>query len=101
MVIVADGDEPGRGGADNLASVLVAYAPAVRLIEPPEGIKDVRDWLRVGGRRSDVEQRIAAAGVRRLAISFGMGRGLNPEKSGSSIGDSSCSTRSPFFPSAT
>ncbi len=31
----------------------------------------------------------------------GMGRGLNPSNSGSSIGDSSCTTRKPFFPSAT
>ena len=35
IVIVADGDEPGRRGADNLASVLVAYAPAVRVVAPP------------------------------------------------------------------
>jgi 5S rRNA maturation endonuclease (ribonuclease M5) len=35
VVIVADGDEPGRRETDNLASVLVAYAPAVRVIAPP------------------------------------------------------------------
>jgi DNA primase len=68
VVIVADGDEPGRRGADNLASVLVAYASAVRVVAPPAGVKDVRDWLRAGGGRQDVEAAIQAAPVRRLAI---------------------------------
>jgi hypothetical protein len=68
VVIVADGDEPGRRGADNLASVLVVYCHSVRVIEPPAGIKDVRDWLRSGGNRRAVEQLIEAAPARRLAI---------------------------------
>jgi hypothetical protein len=72
VVIVADGNESGRRGANNLASVLVAYGPAVRVIEPPEGVKDVRDWLRTGGGLPDVEQRIASARVQRLAISARM-----------------------------
>jgi hypothetical protein len=38
VVIVADRDEPGRRGADNLASVLVAYTLAVRVVTPPAGI---------------------------------------------------------------
>jgi DNA primase len=74
VVIVADGDEPGRRGAGNLASVLVAYAPAVRVIEPPQGIKDSRDWLRAGGTRNHVEQRAADAAVRRLVIARSNGR---------------------------
>jgi hypothetical protein len=68
VVIVSDGDEPGRRGADNLASVLVIYAPAVRIISPPTGIKDAREWLQVGGCKRDVEQAIDAAVVRRLTI---------------------------------
>ena len=68
VVIVADGDEPGRLGADNLATVLVAYGPAVRVIAPPRAVKDVRDWLRAGGTRADVEKAVGAAPVRRLAI---------------------------------
>src|SRR5262249_54372365 len=68
VVIIADGDEPGHRGADDLASVLVAYAPAVRVIAPPEGIKDVRDWLRAGGTRADVERAIEAAQARRLTV---------------------------------
>lgn len=67
VVIVADADEPGRRGAGNLASVLVAYAP-IRVIEPPAGLKDARAWLWAGGTRRDVEQAIAAATVRRLTV---------------------------------
>jgi hypothetical protein len=68
VVIVADADEPGRRGADNLASVLAAYAPAVRVIAPPDGTKDARAWVRAGATRQDVEQVIGAAPVRRLAV---------------------------------
>ncbi len=66
VVVVADSDEPGRRGADSLASVLVAYAPAVRVIMPPGGIKDARAWLQAGATRGDLDQPIAAAPVRRL-----------------------------------
>jgi hypothetical protein len=68
VVIVADADEPGRRGANALAAELLAYATAVRVIEPPEGIKDARAWLQAGGRRVDVERVIAATPVRRLKI---------------------------------
>jgi hypothetical protein len=49
VVIVADADECGRRGATNLASVLRIHAPAVRVIEPPGTVKDVREWKRAGG----------------------------------------------------
>jgi hypothetical protein len=68
VVVVADADEAGRRGADDLASILLIYAPAVRVIAPPEGIKDARDWLRSGGNRRAVERAIHAAPVRRLAV---------------------------------
>ena len=68
VVIVADADEPGRRGADNLASVLVLYAPTVRVIAPPEGVKDAQDWLRAGGTREVVQRVMDAAPVRRLIV---------------------------------
>src|SRR5262249_45460075 len=68
VVIVADGDEPGRRGADRLASVLVAFVPAVRVITPPEGVKDARAWLHAGASHRDVEELMLAAPVRRLVI---------------------------------
>lgn len=68
VVIVADGDEPGRRGADNLASALLAYARTVRVINPPNSIKDARAWLRNGGTWADVEQMIQAAAACRLVV---------------------------------
>jgi 5S rRNA maturation endonuclease (ribonuclease M5) len=68
VVIVADADEPGRRGADNLASVLVAYVPAVRVLQPPAGIKDARAWLQAGATHRDVQEAIDAAPVRRLTV---------------------------------
>ena len=68
MVIVADADAPGQRGAENLASVLVAYSPAVRVITPPAGCKDARDWKRRGATAGDVQAHIDTAPVRRLAV---------------------------------
>jgi hypothetical protein len=68
VVIVADADEPGRRGADNLASVLLCYCPAVRVIVPPGGVKDVREFLRGGGSRAGLEEVIGAAPARRGII---------------------------------
>src|SRR5262249_26603719 len=59
-VVVADGDEPGQRGAEHLASILLAYVPAVRLIRPPNGIKDARAWLQAGGTEKDVLDAIDA-----------------------------------------
>jgi hypothetical protein len=68
LVVVADGDGPGQRGAENLAAVLVAYAAAVRVVAPPAGIKDAREWKRRGAPAADVLAAIDAAPVRRLAV---------------------------------
>lgn len=67
-VIVADGDGPGERGANHLAEVLVAYARSVRVISPPVGIRDARDWKQRGARTAEVIRIIEAAPFRRLAI---------------------------------
>lgn len=67
VVIVADGDEPGRRGADNLASVLLAFVPVVRVVVPKQH-KDVREFVRAGGTRRQLEQATDAAPARRLAV---------------------------------
>ncbi len=65
VVVVADADGPGKQGAMNLSSVLRAYVPAVRIIEPHRGIKDMRVWAQAGATRQDVDQAIEAAEVLR------------------------------------
>jgi DNA primase len=68
IAIIADGDAPGQRGAENLAAVLVAYCPAVRIITPPAGIKDAREWKRRGATAGDVAKIIDAAPMRKLEI---------------------------------
>ena len=68
VIVVADGDEPGRRGAESLASILAVYVPAVRVVAPPDGIKDARAWLRAGATRNDLEAMIDAASERRLTM---------------------------------
>jgi hypothetical protein len=70
VVIIADADEPGRRGANALASRLVGYTPAVRVIVPRR-YKDLRDFVQRGGTREQLEQVIATAPVRRLRVSAG------------------------------
>jgi len=68
VVIVADRDVPGQRGADRLAVTLVAYVPVLRVIRPPEGIKDARAWKASGATSGDVTAAIEAAPARRVAI---------------------------------
>lgn len=75
VVILGDGDEPGQRGADNLASVLQCYVPIVRVVIPKR-FKDVREFVRAGGTRKQLDDAISAAPVRRLAVrAVAAGRG--------------------------
>ena len=67
-VVVADHDAPGKRGAADLASQLVVYCQSVRVIAPPEGIKDVRAWLISGATHNDIIQSVQSAAVWRIAI---------------------------------
>jgi hypothetical protein len=53
VVVLADADEPGQRGAEILAAAARPFAPEVRLITPPQGIKDARAW-RMRGADADV-----------------------------------------------
>ncbi len=81
VVIVADADEPGQRGADRLASVLLAYVPAVRVVTL--AAKDARAWVQFvqagvpeqAAETAEVLNRIIdAAPVRRLSISTSSAR---------------------------
>ncbi|MCC7388146.1 MAG: AAA family ATPase [Phycisphaerales bacterium] len=45
VVIVAENDKAGLGGAEKIAAGLAGVAASVRAILPPEGCKDLRAWL--------------------------------------------------------
>jgi phage/plasmid primase-like uncharacterized protein len=66
VVIVADRDGPGMRDARNLASVLVAYVPALRTIVPPA--KDAREWIRGGATNAVVKAAIDVTTPKRLEI---------------------------------
>jgi phage/plasmid primase-like uncharacterized protein len=68
VVIVADADAPGQRGAERLAAVLVAYCAAVRVVAPPAGVKDARQWKQRGATAADVQAVIDAAPMRRLSM---------------------------------
>ena len=68
VVLVGDRDTPGRVGAERLASTLAAYCPAVRVIAPPDGIKDARAWKRSGATAAEMQAAIDAVPVRRVTV---------------------------------
>ena len=66
VVVVADGDGPGRKGAEDLVRDLLPVARAVKLVEPPA--KDLRAWHRAGAEYPDLAALIEAAPARRMVI---------------------------------
>ena len=48
VVIICDNDLPGRDGAKKLAAELIKCCPAVKIICPPLGVKDLREWKQHG-----------------------------------------------------
>jgi hypothetical protein len=71
VVIVSDNDEGGQGqaGALDLAGRCRLRCRDVRLISPPGGIKDVREWVRSGARRADLLHLVESTRAGRVAIS--------------------------------
>ena len=68
VVVVADNDAPGRRGAGVLAGELVLHCPQVRIIYPPDEIKDLRQWRAAGVAHDDLRIHIEAAKPISLAI---------------------------------
>ena len=68
VVIVGDSDEPGHKGAEALASELVLHCPTVRLVYPPEGIKDLRQWKAAGLTRKQLQSVIEQSKPLRVVI---------------------------------
>jgi len=68
VVVVGDTDDQGRSGAATLASALTVRCRDVRVIFPPEGVKDLREWKRRGAAHADVAAAIEAAVTVRLGV---------------------------------
>ena len=76
-IVVADDDGHGAGirGAESLARVLVTVCPSVRVIVPPEGFNDVRDWITAGAKLDDLIAVTDLAAVRSLSIALEVNHG--------------------------
>lgn len=70
VAIVADDDGPGWRGAWRLAGQAVSYVPLVRVISPPEGVKDAREWKRQGATRDDVMEAMDSTPALQLRVAL-------------------------------
>jgi hypothetical protein len=68
LVIFADRDSAGREGAAALAGRARLLCPIVRIVAPPDGVKDARQWKQGGATAADVDNLVAAAPAFRLTI---------------------------------
>jgi phage/plasmid primase-like uncharacterized protein len=71
IVILADRDEAGQRGAVGLRDALVIVAP-LRIVTPPNGIKDARAWVCSGAGRIVIEAAADAAQLLRIRLSHGV-----------------------------
>ncbi len=58
IIIVADNDNKGKEGAKRLCQELAEDCSDVRIICPPENIKDLRQWYKAGLRADKIKQLI-------------------------------------------
>jgi len=72
IVIVGDADKVGRAGAERLADALVLHYLRVKIIYPPNGVKDLRQWLQGGLTREMLQQIINEAEPIRIGIGRSM-----------------------------
>jgi DNA primase len=78
IVVVADNDAVGQMGADRLAGVLALCCPHVRIVHPPDGVKDLRQWLNAGLTCEILRKVIGHTCPMRMTVSFSLaqaGRG--------------------------
>jgi len=70
IVIVGDGDPPGRRGAEKLADALAIHYLSVKVVYPPDGTKDLRQWLCAGLKPETLQRIIEATEPIRLKVGF-------------------------------
>jgi hypothetical protein len=69
-VVVGDNDPPGRKGAERLAQAMVLHCPSVKILYPPESIKDLRQWLQAGLTHEKLQTVINRTEPIRININF-------------------------------
>ena len=79
IVVVADNDRAGGTGAERLAATLALCCPCVKIIVPPDGIKDLRQWFNAGLTSEALRGTIADTPTIGVKVSFsgaGAGKGV-------------------------
>jgi len=70
IVVVADNDSAGRTGAEKLARTLALHCPCVKIVVPPDGVKDLRQWFNAGLTSETLREIIAGTTALRLTVAF-------------------------------
>jgi hypothetical protein len=70
VVVVADRDGAGKAGARKLGAALLPYCAKVRVITPPRGAKDAREWRMIGATGNDVLKVVRNTQPLRLLVSW-------------------------------
>lgn len=63
VAVMTDNDLPGESGAVELAEALSPYCGSIRIVQPPENLKDLREWYCAHATRDDVRRKIAATPI--------------------------------------
>lgn len=67
IVIIADADDAGSRGAERIAKAVKIVAPC-RIVSPPNGLKDARNWVCSGASRELIESTADAVTMRRVVM---------------------------------
>jgi len=67
--VLADSDEAGRAGAEALVDALLAADVPCRVLAPPEGIQDLREWVN----KARLSPQVLAAAIEKKAIRYPTG----------------------------
>lgn len=70
IVIVADRDTVGIAGATRLANTIALHCPSVKMVQPPDGIKDLRQWLNQGLTPQAFQNIVTTLAPIRVRVSF-------------------------------
>jgi hypothetical protein len=70
IVVVADNDSVGRTGAEKLAGTLALGCPCVKIVVPPDGVKDLRQWFNAGLTSAVLRETVSAAPTVGVKVRF-------------------------------
>ncbi|MFX0198516.1 MAG: hypothetical protein ACFFCW_20545 [Candidatus Hodarchaeota archaeon] len=70
VVIVGDNDKVGHTGSKRLARILSLFCPSVRIVYPPAGTNDLRQWLKAGLSKEILQELINKIKPIEIRISF-------------------------------